>query len=1372
LKREYERRIGWRILPLLVIAAAPVAVRAEAAGKDARILRSDGSSISFEITVPPARLVHNGDGSVRVKVPGYGTFSPPGAMELPGRTFNVAVPPDAQATISYNITESEVLGSFELWRVRAERFIDMDLEGGIPVSELYLPPDPWNGRVPLETVRAGRPAMMGRQNVLPVMVSPLIASGESYVLARKIMVTIGLGGSGLREEMSEPLTETAPTPAWKSFYDRVLVNPDDTDRFKVPLKERRLLRSHADDGRKLKIRIPESGVYSIRADSLIASGMTPSLSEGQFALRKYYYDNSEPDLVRSVDIPYRIVKGEQSGPQVFEGDDLLVFYSDGVKDDAEAGDTAAVFNTYNILWLVEEAVGAVMQDAPPMPSMAGVDVGSYEHVIREREDTYYQKHVRYGSRDFNFVRGPVQREASVGFETPGVDRTSTFSMHVRINGNEQNAPDQDLDFYVRSGGSTRIIGSGSVSGTESAVFDLTGLPAWYLSEEGNELVVISEEVQYGFLVNDFTVKYTRLFEAHEDMLEFGLEGSLQVKNVEITGFQSGEGYLIDISDPRSPQFLEIPPDSFRLDGSSYTLSLTLAAIEDSRYVALGKGAGGHIYNGWIGVDDESDLKGSIGPYNSLVIAHSDFLSPSTDQLDQYVAWREGQGYRILLADVEDVYDEFNGGLISCDAIRRFIRYGVDNWGIGFVLLIGDSSEDHRRLMIGDPPGSKGSPPDYVPAYTYSVNVVGIDYDEVVASDKYYVFLDEPSPDGVGAEPGTGEPAPEYYPQAAYPDVFLGRIPVGEEIELRAVLTKMLRYEEPAASDTWRRRLSIFADDAHSGRLSAYSYKPVEEHFEQGMDSVIARIEEALPGGFDIERLFLSHWTDAVHPNNEGGYAVYSEAIDSTRRYFTPYMIDKLNRGSLFFSFQGHAARSSLTTEAAFSTFNMYKDLDSLRTDRNFIFIGIGCHISEFALVQELSRTPLDGPNGDCISEQMLFKSRSGAVSTYASTGFEYLLENEAFCTRLHEVIFQRPPDDPIPPAGDHTGARWIMGEVFTAGELEHIGSSSGGYNQCYRYVLLGDPMLRVDPGPPVMSLENDWGEGWEELAVDTLESRNRTNSCRLRFTARDVVALGDVTLHIDGEDLTDSLTVTRLSDEGLTWARGYSADLDYTLEPGEELLVFRIHSTAGEEIGRSEIHVPTVLRLFCGDREIFPGGESPREGEFRLIADFPLYLDQAPVLKFDGLPIDNAFSIPDPQDSTLWEARFTRTLASGSHLATVEVGEYSADFAFSVGGSGLVIDSFNFPNPFSTGTNICYTLNLPADSGRIRIYNVSGLMIEEIVLSRDKLGEANYGSPNAVWWDGRDHAGDPVANGTYIYVLEIVKDGSGLEMTGKAVKLE
>ena len=76
------------------------------------------------------------------------------------------------------------------------------------------------------------------------------------------------------------------------------------------------------------------------------------------------------------------------------------------------------------------------------------------------------------------------------------------------------------------------------------------------------------------------------------------------------------------------------------------------------------------------------------------------------------------------------------------------------------------------------------------------------------------------------------------------------------------------------------------------------------------------------------------------------------------------------------------------------------------------------------------------------------------------------------------------------------------------------------------------------------------------------------------------------------------------------------------------------------------------------------------------------------------------------------------------------------------------------------------------DSGRLDIYNVSGTLIRSYRLRPNMLGAATFDSPNSLFWDGCDSAGDRVANGTYIYLLRFERNGKTTEVTGKAVHLK
>lgn len=1359
----------WIVLALVAAAAASASPSgAASAARDARLVSSTASAVSFEVSVPAARIVSAGDGLVRVLLDGFGTFSPAGAVELPGKTFRIAIPAEGRPRVSASVVEEENLGSLALARVAGERFIGE--ENGVPVSETYYPPDPWAVGYEPPVVSALEPSFMGRQRVLAVRVSPLALDEKGAHLARKISITVafeGVKSSGGSLAAAVPLSGT-----WKRLYEDLLVNPDDVSKFRKPLAEPRLVSAPIEAGKRLKIRVSETGFYTLRADSLIAAGLSPGLATGMIALRNIYYDASSADLARHIDVPVLVAEDAAGAPGIFDGGDLLMFYALGIKDDADALDTDALYTDDNILWLEEDTAGESMGEGAPLPTSAGPALDRGAAVMKSRKDTYYMKNVLAGDTDFYFVSRPNTKQASLSFSMSHPVAAETFSLSLRAAGNDRDATTYTLSFSLRNSSGTYAIGAGTITGMakKTFVFDLPG--SWLV--DGQNELLIATSVDYIYLVNDFRIDYSTHFVAENGVLEFGVGPFADVRTIEITGLATNRGYLVEITDPRSPLVHTLSPADFVADGAGYKISINLTADAARRFVMASLGSGAAIPVSSISVDTPSHLREATLPATVLVISHANFMQ----RIGEYVAWRRTQGWRAMTADVEDVFDEWNGGLPSAHAIKRFIGYAVERWGTEYVILVGDGNEDHKRVFLGDPPDQKGSPPDYVPSFTYCVDVTGELNDEVVASDKWYEFLDEALPVSVapGGASAPGEKAELLAAAAFYPDVIVGRMPFGSDIEMRALLNKLYEFEAPSPEETWRRRIVLFSDDAWSGGGNDYRYRPASElEFENSTDECRNKIETALPGGFDVQKLYLSIWTDPIHPNlYESGTAVRSKSIAATRATFTPALIRELNKGCLFFGFQGHANRSVLTTEAGFATYAQYDDADSLRTSIPHVFLGFGCHISDFARAGELNFWTADGPNGDCLSEQLLFKPGAGAVGTYASDGFEYLNQNAVLCERLFKDLFQAPPADSVAPLNEYTGAHLILGEALTKAEIEQLDLTDYGIEMVLRYHLLGDPLLRVDPGPPLMRLQASWSGPYQDVSPDTIRPRGGSNLIELRFLVSDVVAIGPVVLLRNGEDVGTMLEITKLGDLDKTYGRSYQADYAYIADPNDETLVFKAFSPAGLEIGSIEIPIPTSVRLFYNDYlEILPGVESPPSGTFRFTLDVPAYLEDAPVLSIDGVEQhDVHFTVPDAANGLHWEAAFERTLKSGVHVFTATSGNFTRDFNFVVTGDELVANVYSFPNPFGSETNIVYSLNLPVDRVSIDLYNVSGMRIRTLDLPSDKLNAASAVSPHSVLWDGRDVAGDRVANGTYIYVVRIERGGESVEVTGKSVKLE
>ena len=75
----------------------------------------------------------------------------------------------------------------------------------------------------------------------------------------------------------------------------------------------------------------------------------------------------------------------------------------------------------------------------------------------------------------------------------------------------------------------------------------------------------------------------------------------------------------------------------------------------------------------------------------------------------------------------------------------------------------------------------------------------------------------------------------------------------------------------------------------------------------------------------------------------------------------------------------------------------------------------------------------------------------------------------------------------------------------------------------------------------------------------------------------------------------------------------------------------------------------------------------------------------------------------------------------------------------------------NYPNPFNPETWIPYQLSEPAEV-TLHIYAVDGRLIRRLALGHQPAGMYQTRS-RAVYWDGRNQLGEPVASGVYFYTL-------------------
>jgi hypothetical protein len=156
----------------------------------------------------------------------------------------------------------------------------------------------------------------------------------------------------------------------------------------------------------------------------------------------------------------------------------------------------------------------------------------------------------------------------------------------------------------------------------------------------------------------------------------------------------------------------------------------------------------------------ANLKDPANEADQIIISTRDFL-PCLEPLCQL---RQKQGLRVKAVSVEDIYNEFNAGVIDPAAIKDFLKYAYKNWtrpAPRYVLLVGDADTDYRDYLGT---GKKS----VVPAY-HSITNIGLTPD-----DNWYVCLQ-------------GEDV--------LPEMMIGRIPASSPGMVTGLVYKIIAFEE-------------------------------------------------------------------------------------------------------------------------------------------------------------------------------------------------------------------------------------------------------------------------------------------------------------------------------------------------------------------------------------------------------------------------------------------------------------------------------------------------------------------------------------------------------------------------------------------------
>lgn len=499
-------------------------------------------------------------------------------------------------------------------------------------------------------------------------------------------------------------------------------------------------------GDSVKLTVEENGVYRVSATEIASAlGVTESLVSDWIADGRIEMSN------RGNAVAW-LGEDDNSG---------ILFYGEGID---------SIYTAKNVYWLKEGVGGHQMVElggSAPSPVSDGL---TFRETVREEQQQFATPQAFWEvGQDFwiwtYLVAGYSEYDSltwSFNLDDP---ETAAGNAVVKVSliGATDTAAAQDHHVVVYINGTE--IGEEAWDGKNACVITASVSQA-VLIDGNNELTMkglLDVGASYSYVyVDSFEVSYDRKHKAVNNNLIIHDDAN----NVAtVSGFDSAEVRVLDIADANRPSVL----NAVTVSGASvYSASFNVATSE-SKYVAVAKE--GLLTPSSIEGDTATGLTDAAKEADYVVITPAQFIAGA----DELASLRSGQGMDTMVIDIVDIYDEFNHGIVSPEAIKNFAAHAFSTWAKApsYIVLVGEGSYDYKNYS--------GNGDCLVPSMPIRSN------EGLLFSDTRLVDVDD-----------------DYAPE-----ISIGRLPVLNSAEFEAMIDKIVAFE---SGGSWKSTVMMAADN--------------------------------------------------------------------------------------------------------------------------------------------------------------------------------------------------------------------------------------------------------------------------------------------------------------------------------------------------------------------------------------------------------------------------------------------------------------------------------------------------------------------------------------------------------------------------------
>jgi uncharacterized repeat protein (TIGR01451 family) len=488
-----------------------------------------------------------------------------------------------------------------------------------------------------------------------------------------------------------------------------------------------------------KLIVTQSGWYKVRKSDLLAAGFDPGTSSSRISV-----------FADGIEVPIMIPSGN------FGASDAIEFYGASIDTPTAGGH----------VYYVTAGVGNGLRVQSPKAGGSGAAAPmSYPFPFNRTERTlYFTALANNGERD-NFFGAIISTWPAS--ETLTVSNLDPNGGDAKLDLIIQGANDANYEHVVSVTLNGRELGPIRLRGQSRSVNAINVPQSWLVAGENTLTFTATGGDEDTSAVESAQITYPHLYRADANALAVTLPGSTSAT---VNGFTSSAIRVVDLTNPQAPVQLPVTittagdgTTSVSFVSTSDAGTHNLLAFADNRVLAPAQ----------IVMNAVSKLNAATNGADLIILTHRDFTSAATT----LKAARDAQGISTIVADVQNVYDEFSYGAHGSAAIRAFLQRAATSWTKvpKYVVLLGDASWDPRNYLgIGNV--------DFVPT-----KLVPTAYLKTSSDDWFADFND------------TDTPA-----------MAIGRLPVRTADEAAGIVGKLVRRATPP-SDTWAKTVEIVTD---------------------------------------------------------------------------------------------------------------------------------------------------------------------------------------------------------------------------------------------------------------------------------------------------------------------------------------------------------------------------------------------------------------------------------------------------------------------------------------------------------------------------------------------------------------------------------